>query len=167
VEVPPAPSTYIKVPFSPWLIDPSLQSSPLWLGSLVWSCARKLEETPCAGRHHAAGFPVRVLLPQIATTKARMMYIHHTCVIPLRCYTFGTPLCRLVRLHDLEVGFDGLHHQCLCGNVFPAFGLQRYEHRRCFVTLQLHRIDHGEKVCRIFFCFLLRTPTVVSEPTYA
>jgi hypothetical protein len=25
-----------------------------------------------------------------------------------------------------------------------AFGLQRYEHRRCSVTLQLHRIDHGK-----------------------
>jgi hypothetical protein len=43
--------------------------------------------------------------------------IHRTCVIPRRCYSCGASLLRLVRLHDLEVGFVGLHRQCSCGNV--------------------------------------------------
>jgi hypothetical protein len=110
VEVPPAPSTYVKVPFAPWLIHQSLQSSPLWLGSLVWSCPRELEETPRAGRRRAARFPVRVLLlPLLCRTEAQTMSIHRTYVIPQRCCTCSTLLHRLVLLHDLEVGFDGLH----------------------------------------------------------
>jgi hypothetical protein len=36
-----------------------------------------------------------------------------------------------------------------------TLSLQRYEHRHYSVTLQLHRIDRGEKVCRnnFVFCF--------------
>jgi hypothetical protein len=32
----------------------------------------------------------------------------------------------------------------------PALGLQRYEHHRYSVTLQLRRIDHGLWVCKNF-----------------
>jgi hypothetical protein len=72
----------------PWLIHPSLQSSPLSLGSHVRSCARELEETPPTGRHRAAGFSVRVhLLTLLRWTRARMTSIHWTCVIPRkRCH---------------------------------------------------------------------------------
>jgi hypothetical protein len=47
-----------KGPLAPWPIHPSLQSSPLWLGSLVWSRVRELEETPRAERCCVAGCPV-------------------------------------------------------------------------------------------------------------
>jgi hypothetical protein len=68
------------------LIHPSLQSSLLWLGSHIWSCARELEETPPSGRHRAAGFLVRVLLlPLLRWTEAQTMSIHQTCVEPRRC----------------------------------------------------------------------------------
>jgi hypothetical protein len=88
------------------------------------------------------------LLPLLRWTGARTTSIHRMCVIPRRCRTFATRLHRPVRLHDLEVGFGCLHRQRLCGNVFLALVLQRYEHRRCFVTLQLYRTDHGKRICR-------------------
>jgi hypothetical protein len=81
------------------------------------------------------------------------MSIHRTCVIPRRRCSCGAGLCWAVRLHDLEVGFDGLHCQHLCGNVNPALSLQRYEHHRYSVTLQLCRIYHGLWVCREFFVY--------------
>jgi hypothetical protein len=62
----------------------------------------------------------------------------------------GTCLHQLVRLHDLEVGFACLHQQNLCGNVSRSLGLQRYEHRRYSVALQLHRVDHGLCIIGIF-----------------
>jgi hypothetical protein len=34
--------------------------------------------------------------------------------------------------------------------IHTLFSLQRYEHHRCSVTIQLRRIDHGLRVCRIF-----------------
>jgi hypothetical protein len=53
-----------------------------------------------------------------------MTSIHATCVIPQRRRSFGAGLIRLVRLHDLEVGFGSLHRQCSCGNV-PAHSVFR------------------------------------------
>jgi hypothetical protein len=37
-----------------------------------------------------------------------------------------------------------------------ALRLQRYEHHHCSATLQLHRIDHGKKVCRKIFVFCFK-----------
>jgi hypothetical protein len=119
----------INTPQAPWLIHPILSCSPLRPSSHVWSRVRELEETPCVGRRHAAGFPVRVLLLSLLHwTRTRTTSIHCTCVISQRRYSCGACLYQVVRLHDLEVGFDDLHPQRLCGNLIPALGLQRHEH---------------------------------------
>jgi hypothetical protein len=52
------------------------------------------------------------------------MYIHHMCVIPRRRRSCGAGILRLVRLHDLEVGFSCLHRQHSCGNI-PAHSVFR------------------------------------------
>jgi hypothetical protein len=121
VEVLPDPSTYINPPpWPPWLIHPSLQSSPLWLDSHIWSRACELEETPQAGRRRATRFLVQVLLlPLLRWTGAQTTSIYHTCVIPRRYRTCGTHLHRPIQLHDLEVGFGCPLRQRSCGNV-PA-----------------------------------------------
>jgi hypothetical protein len=116
---PTTPSAY-KYPQAPWLIHPILSSSPLRSSSHIWSRARELEETPHAGRHRAAGFPIRVLLlPLLRWTGARTMSIHRMRVILRRRCTCGACLRQAVQLQDLEVGFVGLHRQRLCGNVIP------------------------------------------------
>jgi hypothetical protein len=145
VEVPPTPSTYIKAPLAP-LAHSSL--SPILfslLGSYIWSCARELEETPRAGHRCTNGFLVQVLLlPLLRWTGAQMTSLHRTCVIPRRFCACGTHLLQPVQLHNVEVGFGWVHQKCLCGNIFPALGLQRYEHCSCSVTLQLQRISWGK-----------------------
>jgi hypothetical protein len=108
-EVLPSPSTYIKDPLGPLGSSSISTSSPMWLGSHIWRRAHELEEILQARHRWAAGFPVRVLLSLLCWTGAQTISIHHTGVIPRRCYTCGTRLHRPVRLHDLEVGFGWLH----------------------------------------------------------
>jgi hypothetical protein len=102
----------------PWFIHPISCSLLPCLAPTFWSHAHELEETPRAGRRRAAGFLVLVyLLLLLCWTGARMTFVHRTCVIPRRRCSYGAGLLQLVRLHDLEVGFVGLHRQCSCGNV--------------------------------------------------
>jgi hypothetical protein len=118
---PPSP-VYTPSPINPLahsFIHPSLFLSSSWLGSLVWNCASELDETPCAGRRHAAGFLVQIHLPLLYWTRARTTSIHHTCVTPRRRRSCGAGLLQLLWLHDLEVGFVGHHRQNSCGNI-PA-----------------------------------------------
>jgi hypothetical protein len=85
-------------------------------------------------------------------TGARMMSIHRTCVIPRRRCSCGAGLHRLVRLHDLEVGFGCLHRQHSCGNV-PTHSV--FKGMNTITTLlPFNYIDRSwEKVCRKFFVF--------------
>jgi hypothetical protein len=114
---PPTPSAYINPPY-PLAHSSHLLLSSLWPSSNVLSRARDLEKTPRAGHRHAAGFLVRVhLLPLLHWIGAQMTSIHCMCVIPQRRCSCGACLHRLVRLHDLEVGFGCLSRQCLCRNI--------------------------------------------------
>jgi hypothetical protein len=80
------------------------------LAPKFWICAHELEETPRAGRRRTARFPVLVvLLPLLCWTRSWTTSIHRTCVIPRGRYLYGACLCRAALLHDLEVGFIGLH----------------------------------------------------------
>jgi hypothetical protein len=113
------PTAYINPPY-PLGHSSHLLHSSLWPSSHIWSRARELEETPHAGHRRVAGFPVPLLLlPLLCWTGAQTMSIHRTCVIPRRRCSYGAGRHRLVRLHDLEVGFGCLHQQHSCGNV-PA-----------------------------------------------
>jgi hypothetical protein len=118
------------------------------------SRARGLEETPCAGRRRAAGFPVPgFLLPLLNWTRSRTTSIHRTCVIPRRRCSCGAGLYRLVRLYDLDVGFGCLHRQHSCGNV-PAHSVFKGMNTTS-TPFPFNYIDRScEKVCRkkIVFC---------------
>jgi hypothetical protein len=159
VEVPPAPSTYINPPsWPPSLIYSSLQSSPLWLGSLVWSCACELEEIPPTGHRRAARFSLQVLLLLLLRwTGARGMSIHQTCVELRRCchlwhlslstYSTTWPWGRFRLSPSTMFVRERLSH----------FWSLRYEHHRYSVALQLCRIDYGI-TSKDFFLFSSMNP---------
>jgi hypothetical protein len=72
----------------------------------------------------------------------------------VRCWSSLT-----VRLHDLEVGFVGLHRQCSCGNV-PVHSV--FKGMNTIAALLPYScveqiIGYG---CREKICFLLRIPTI-------
>jgi hypothetical protein len=87
------------------------------------------------------------------------MSIHRTCVISRRCRSCGASLLRLVRLHDIEVGFGCLHRQRSCGNV-PVHSVFKGMNIIA-VLLLFNYIDRSWAmgVEDFFFCFLLRIPT--------
>jgi hypothetical protein len=151
----------------PWFIRPISSSLLSGLAPMFWSCANKLKETPRAGHRRAAGFPVIVyLLSLLCWTGAWTTFIYRTCVIPQSRYSCGAGLLWLVRLHELEVGFVSLHRQRSCGNV-PAHSVFKGMNTTA-TSFPFNYIDRScEWLCRGKNYFMLRTPTVVSEPIYA
>jgi hypothetical protein len=130
-------------------------SSPLWLGSLVWSCARELEEIPPTGHRRAARFPLQVLLLLLLRwTGARGTSIHQTCVELRRCchlwhlslstYSTTWPWGRFRLSPSTMFVRERLSH----------FWSLRYEHHRYSVALQLCRIDYGITSKDFFFVFI-------------
>jgi hypothetical protein len=132
----------------PWFIYPISSSLLSGLAPTFWSYASGLKETPRAGRRRATGFPVLVyLLPLLCWPGARTMSIHRMCVIPWRRCSCSAGLVRLIRLHDTEVGFVGLHQQRLCGNV-PAHSVFKGMNTTA-TPLPFKYIDKSwERVCR-------------------
>jgi hypothetical protein len=146
----------------PWIIHPSLQSSPLWLGSLVSSCALELEET----QHRTLS---RCWISGPSPPSAASMdqslndvYTPYVCnaseVLHLRHLSLST--CMTTRPRgQLRLSFPTMfmrEHSC-------SLGIQRYEHHRCSVTLQLHRINHGLRVYRKKLFFALNPNRFVSN----
>jgi hypothetical protein len=69
----------------------------------------------------------------------------------------GVGLVRLVRLHDLEVGFGCLHRQCSCGNVPAHSVFKGMNSTAIIITIQLCREIMGYGLEEIFY-FLHRIP---------